>query len=116
VNGSQGSVDTMPWEKDGSKQPKDYTWAEYNALTALQKEAFYDSFESAEAFDNWMNRANGGQNPTGTMPWEKGGKQPKDYTWAEYNALTPLQKEAFFDSFDDLDDFDAWLTKNQEKD
>ena len=103
-------TEKMPWEK-GGKQPENYTWAEYEALTALQKETFFDSFESAEAFDKWMNRVTASE--TEKMPWEKGGKQPKNYTWAEYEVLTALQKEAFFDSFEDVSDFEAWLTANQ---
>lgn len=116
AKGNSESVETdkMPWE-NGGKQPKDYTWAEYVALTPLQKEAFFDRFESPAAFDAWMNKVkdNTGSAETDKMPWENGGKLPKDYTWSEYEALTPLQKEAFFDSFEDSADFDAWLDANQ---
>ena len=110
ATGGSSNADVMPWEKDGGKQPKEYTWAEYEALTNTQKEAFFDSFGNAEAFDNWKQRVtgNGGSAETEQMPWEDGGKQPKKYTWAEYEALTPLQKEAFFDSFGSVEAFDNW--------
>lgn len=109
MNRESSTGKQMPWEK-GRKQPEEYTWAEYQALSASRKEAFYDSFESADAFDAWMNRVTSG---TEKMPWENGGKQPENYTWAEYEALTVFQKEAFFDSFDDVKDFESWLTANQ---
>ena len=119
VTGNGGSADStetekMPWE-NGGKQPEEYTWDEYEALTPAQKEAFFDSFDSADDFDEWMNRAkeNSDTAEIENMPWENGGKQPEEYTWEEYEALTPAQKEAFFESFEDTDAFDAWLKANQ---
>ena len=35
-----------------------YTWAEYEALSPQDKELFFDSFASLEAFDAWMQRVN----------------------------------------------------------
>ena len=102
------SVD-KPWE-NGGKQPKDYTWAEFEALTPAQQIAFQNSFGSTAAFEAWMEKAQFGS--TGN-PWENGGKQPKDYTWAEFEALTPAQQIAFQNSFGSMEEFDKWLTKNQ---
>jgi hypothetical protein len=34
----------MPWDKPGAKQPEDYTFAEYEELTAEQQIAFFESF------------------------------------------------------------------------
>ena len=101
------AIETMPWE-DGDKQPEEYTWAEYEALTASQKEAFFDSFGNAGEFEEWMAQASGSAD---AMPWEDGGKQPEEYTWAEYEALTASQKEAFFDSFDSPEAFDNWMNR-----
>ena len=96
----------LPWA-DGGKQPWEYTWEEYEALTTAQKEAFFDAFGSAAAFDTWMRSACGVTKPT--YPWEAGGKQPEEYTWEEYEALTPGEKDAFFDSFESVEAFDAWM-------
>ena len=86
---------TMPWSKPGAKQPKDYTWEEYQALTPEQAEFFRDSFGSTEAFVEWMNKP-----IASSLPWKKAGaKQPKDYTFEEFEALTPMQQEYFRKSF-----------------
>ena len=47
-----------PWEEDGAKQPSDYTWEEFNELSPEQQEIFFESFESVEDFDMWMDRVN----------------------------------------------------------
>ena len=74
-----------------SWKPKDYTWAEYAALTNKQKAAFAD-YLGASGFQDWLNRVQG-QKET-VYPWEKpGAKQPEDYTWEEYSALTEAQKK-----------------------
>ena len=97
---------TMPWSKPGAKQPKDYTWEEYQALTAEQAEFFQDSFGTTDAFVKWMNKA-----IESSLPWKKAGaKQPKDYTWEEFEALTPIQQEYFQEEFSG-DGFFNWYKK-----
>lgn len=49
----------LPWEEKGAKQPKDYTWEEFDKLNQAQAEAFFESFESADAFKEWMAKAKG---------------------------------------------------------
>lgn len=102
----------MPWEK-GGKQPSKYTWAEFEALDDLQKEAFVESFGSNEAFEAWMEKAKNAEE-TEKMPWEKGGKQPQAYTWSEFEALTGDQKEAFIESFGSDEAFESWMQSVQE--
>lgn len=48
---------SMPWDEEGSKQPKDYTWKEFEALTMEQADAFISSFESEEEFNEWAESA-----------------------------------------------------------
>lgn len=106
-----------PWN-EGGKPPSEYTWAEYEALSDLQKEAFYESFASAEEFDLWLTAAGGVTVPEETppeLPWEKEEKQPQDYTWEEYEGLDPEVKDAFFESFAASDDFDQWKAVAQEE-
>ena len=99
----------MPWKK-GGKHPSEYTWEEYEALDAFQQDAFFESFDSAADFDKWMRKATG----AGLLPWEEDGvKQPDEYTWEEYEDLSETEKNAFFECFDDVIDFDAWLTDAQ---
>lgn len=97
----------LPWV-NGGKQPRDYTWEEFEALTASQQMAFQNSFESMAAFDDWMQKA---QEPASDLPWENGGKQPQDYTWDEFEALTAAQQMTFQNSFGSLEAFDAWLQR-----
>lgn len=111
----------MPWEAEGAVQPADYTWADYEALSPQEKEAFFDAFSSVEAFDAWMQAAHPEENTEAEpseapvlLPWEaEGAVQPEDYTWADYNALDPQAKEVFFDAFGSVEAFDAWLQANE---
>ena len=52
----------MPWDAEGAAQPADYTWADYEALSPQEKEAFFDSFSSVEDFDAWMQAVNPDEN------------------------------------------------------
>ena len=85
-----------PWE-NGGKQPVEYTYEEFLALTPGQQMAFQNSFGSLEAFDEWLQNAQG--MVTEELPWENGGKQPSEFTYAEFEALSPAQQIAFQKSF-----------------
>ena len=110
---------SYPWEKTGAKQPSEYTWAEFEALAPEHQIAFQKAFDSIDAFDAWMQKAQGNGNEGSggaveTYPWEKtGAKQPSEYTWAEFEALSPEYQMAFQKAFDSIDAFDAWMQKAQ---
>ena len=97
----------LPWEK-GGKTPDQYTWDELEALTDIQKEYFFEWFDTVEAYESWLDNAKP-DDEVEAMPWEKGGKTPDQYTWDELEALTDIQKEYFFEWFDSADDFNAWI-------
>ena len=99
----------LPWEQ-GGKQPVDYTWAEFEALSGEQQIAFQEAFGDFEAFDAWL-RASQPTEPGLVIPWEQGGKQPVDYTWAEFEALSGELQVAFQDSFEHFEDFEAWMNR-----
>ena len=102
--------DLPPWEM-GGKVPIEYTWEEFEALEGVHKDLFFESFGSVEAFDVWMIQAGGPvQQEAQEMerPWETGGNAPAEYTWEEYQALSPELQDAFFESFDSAESFDAW--------
>ena len=109
---AQGKVEILPWE-NGGKQPSEYTWAEFEALTAGQQMAFQQSFGSIEVFEAWQQKAEGDEMEKSDLPWANGGKQPSEYTWAEFEALTGAQQMAFQQSFDSIEAFDAWMQKAQ---
>ncbi|MBQ8275055.1 MAG: S-layer homology domain-containing protein [Clostridia bacterium] len=110
----QSGQGILPWEMWGAKQPWQYTWIEFLALSSAHKEAFIASFWSIEAFNNWMKNAQGGQN-NNKLPWEVlGAKQPSQYTWAEFEALSGAHKEAFIASFGSTAAFNNWKEKAQE--
>ena len=46
----------MPWESDG-KAIEEYTWEDFEALNGEQQEAFFEAFETVEAFETWMKKA-----------------------------------------------------------
>jgi len=109
----QLTADNNPWDKEGAKQPSEYTWAEFEELTGRQQMAFQNSFESIEAFEEWMNRA---QNGTVKYPWEESGaKQPSEYTWNEFISLTPSEQVAFQNAFESETAFDEWLDNVQKQ-
>lgn len=97
----------MPWD-DGGKQPDEYTMEEFDALTAEQQMAFQNSFEDPDGFDEWLERA---ESEALALPWENGGKQPEDYTWEEFEALSMELQIAFQESFGGIGAFDAWMQK-----
>ncbi len=115
VQGSDPGSDVyLPWE-NGGKQPSDYTWAEFEALNEGQQMAFQDSFGSFELFDAWMQRAQGSDPGNDVyLPWENGGKQPSEYTWAEFEALNEGQQMAFQNSFGSFELFEAWMQRAQQ--
>lgn len=104
----------MPWEVIGAKQPKDYTYKEYNALTTQQKLAFQATFDTEDEFNDWMDSF---LNVSEKYPGENGGKQPEDYTWEEYEDLSATQQVAFQDTFKNSAAFIEWMeqVKNSNK-
>lgn len=100
---------TMPWSAEG-KTPEEYSWEEFQELTDLQQESFFESFDSPEAFEDWMNEAKPETEPT-QEPWRPELKEPEAYTWEEYQALDDEKKDSFYESFDSPEAFEAWLQK-----
>ena len=110
-NIGEEDIKTAPWET-GGKAPADYTWEEYLNLDDALKDTFFESFESSQEFDEWMAAVGQTQElevQALKFPWNAGGKQPSDYTWAEYTSLDESLKDAFFESFDSIEAFDLWL-------
>lgn len=103
---------TMPWDKDG-RMPYEYTWEDYHQLTLKQQNAFIEWFDDETDFEAWMQQAQAENLAAAAMPWEKGAKKPDSYTWAEYEALTVAQKNAFSEWFQDAFLFEAWMENAQ---
>lgn len=99
----------LPWVIQ-NKNPADYSWDEYEKLTYDQKEYFYDTFSSDVDFENWMIEAQKKSN----SPWLKDGKKVEDYTWEEFQKLSDIQKELFYESFKSNDEFDKWMKSAKE--
>ena len=100
-----------PWEQSGAKQPQDYTWAEFEALTAAQQMAFQNHL-GPEAFETWLNNAL--EQAQTEHPWEQpGAKQPQDYTWEEFLALSPELQIVFQHAFGSSDAFEDWMNRAQ---
>ncbi len=104
-----------PWEK-GGKAPSAYSWAEYNALDAKYKDGLYNWFgENGMKFEDWQIQAQEENDrfEAEELPWENGGKQPSEYTWAEYQLLSKGQQIAFQTAIGGNRVFDAWLQQMQ---
>lgn len=107
--GNEEPTVAIPWEEKGAKQPADYSFEEFNALSQAQKDAFIATFQSTEEFNNWADAAQ-----SVTLPWEvSGAKQPKDYTFEEFDALSQSQKNAFIAAFQSTEEFNKWADAAQ---
>lgn len=100
------------WDEPG-KTPDAYTYEEYQALTAEKKEAFYQWFGSLEEFESWLNKAKGEVPTTQPPTWDEQEKRPNEYTWAEYQTMTPEEQDAFYLWFDSKEAFEAWMNAAQ---
>lgn len=101
---------TPTWDLPG-KKPDEYTWEEYQSLSPVQQDAFYLWFASTEAFEAWMEQANPQESEPETKVWDKPGKLPVEYTWAEYQALSPEEQDLFFQWFESVEAFEAWADR-----
>lgn len=96
------------WNEPG-KEPDEYAWEEYQALSAEKKEAFYQWFASKSDFEGWMEKAKNEETHPTLPIWNKSGKEPKDYSWEEYQSLSYEEKDAFFLWFASKEEFEAWM-------
>ncbi|MBR5616940.1 MAG: hypothetical protein IKW50_02025 [Oscillospiraceae bacterium] len=104
---AQSQPEEYPWDADGSKQPADYTWEEFEALSAEHQMAFQSAL-GEEGFGAWMDRI---QSLHEGYPWDApGAKQPADYTWEEFEALSGEHQIAFQNVLG-MESFDAWLNR-----
>lgn len=87
-----------------------FTWEEFEALLPAEQMEFQNSFTSTEAFDEWLKKV---KKDNMKIPWENGGKHPQDYTWEEFEKLTPENQMKFQYSFGSIEEFDKWLRKAQ---
>lgn len=93
-----------PWDIEG-KLPEEYTWEEYEKLNEVEKKAFKESFLTEEQFNLWKDSVFG----IGERPWEDENKDISEYTWEEFEDLTPAQQEEFLSSFDTPEALEKWL-------
>ena len=87
------------------QNPEDYTWEAYQAMSAEEQDAFFQYFDSVDAFEAWLEAVR----PTESFIWDRPGKRPDAYTWEAYQALSPEEQEAFFRWFDSVESFEMWM-------
>lgn len=105
----QEAPEELPWDT-GDKKPDEYSWEEFNALSGDLQIQFQNSFESEEAFEDWMHRVQGNSEDA---TWNGGDKLPNEYTWEEFLALTGEQQIEFQNSFESEDAFEDWMYRVQ---
>ena len=83
----------------------------HSCFKSLECGMLYVQFQNAlgfEAFDAWMNQA---LNQPAATPWDvPGAKQPEEYTWEEFEALSGEHQIAFQNVLG-FEAFDAWLKR-----
>lgn len=109
-------VEEVPWSEDEAKKPEEYTWKEFEELTGEEKELFFEYFESSEEFEEWQEQAQG-NDVEENVPWnEENTKKPDEYSWKEFEALTPEEQEAFFGYFESAEEFENWKYEAKNRD
>ena len=109
---SAQSQQNAPTVDLGDKSIWDFTWTEFENMSVEEQMAFQYTFESPEDFDRWLQEAQGNTGSFGELPWERDGRRPEDYTWAEFEALSPEHQIIFQSSFATEDGFEQWLMAN----
>ena len=109
---SAQSQQTAPTVDLGDKSIWDFTWTDFENMSGEEQMAFQYTFESPEDFDRWLQEAQGNTGSSGELPWERDGRRPEDYTWAEFEALSPEHQIIFQSSFATEDGFEQWLMAN----
>lgn len=109
LNKAKGN-DSLSWT-DEEKDPSEYTWEEFEVLNEEQQAEFQKSFKDPLDFEEWLIKAQ----ENAILPWENGGKAPSEYSWKEFEALSDFLKDAFFESFGSIAEFDKWLKANEPK-
>ena len=108
VKPEEDTAAVAAWDKPG-KTPAEYTWTEYQNLSGEDQEKFFQWFGSVEAFEAWMDAAKRAETSAAATAWNKPGKKPNEYTWEEYEALTPEEQDLFFEWFESVEAFEAWM-------
>ena len=104
MENGEDEVILYPWDAEG-RLPEEYTWEEYENLNAVEKQAFRESFLTEEEFELWKDSVYGAEE----RPWEEEEKDVSEYTWEEFDALTPAQQEEFLSSFETPEALEEWL-------
>lgn len=99
------------------KKPTDFTWEEYQNLTTEQQAVFPDYFESLDAYQSWCESVH----PIEAADTDESileddylnGKDPANFTWEEYQNLTPDQQAMLPDYFESYDAFLEWKDKTE---
>lgn len=103
----------LPWE-NGGKTPQEYLWDEFQSLSPLQQEMFFESFATQDAFEEWMERVRNGEEIVDTTDLQNTFfENPDAYTYEQFINLTEDAQEIFVDSFETYEDFLNWMAKVQ---
>lgn len=108
---AQGSQNNILEENE--KALKVYSWEEFEELTPKEQMEFQNSFEGVEAFEKWMQEE---QERQSTILAEGNTTLLKEYTWEEFNDLSSIDQMRFQNSFEDIDEFEKWIQKAREDD
>ena len=102
----QLETEEMPWDKPNAKQPEEYSYEDFEKLSAAEQIAFQNALD----FDTWLERVQS-ESTDIEMPWDKtNAKQPEEYSYEDFEDLTPAQQMAFQNALD----FEAWLERVQD--
>ena len=104
------SEETLTWDRPG-KQPDEYTWEEYQELSPEEQDAFFLWFTSVRSFETWMETVKPRETTASVVDWQNADKKPDEYTWEEYQELSPEEQDAFFLWFGSVEAFEAWMSE-----
>ncbi len=99
------------------RNPEDFTWEEYHALTPEEQAVFPDYFDSYDEYIKWYDDVYEDISKYEEISINDdflNGKYPEHFTWEEYQALTSEEQAMFPDCFYSLDEYKRWYESVQE--
>ena len=102
---AKGNVHTGEMDQNSET----YSWEEYQSLSLEEQDDYFKKFDSVESFEAWMESVKPAEATEPVVKWDKPGKDPDEYTWTEYQTLTPQEQDAFFLWFGSVEAFEEWM-------
>ena len=100
------------------KNPQKITWEQYQQLSPEEQAYFPDNFENMDEYNAWYEKNNPNDQKSDIDQTEVKipiidlqGKSPLEWTWEEYQELSPEEQAYFPDYFESFEEYQLWYDK-----